>query len=280
MRRAMIAAAVFVTVIGAVLALFWALQHWLMYFPTAHLPTPAEIGLTPVEPVTFETADGLKLSGWFLAASGPFPRLTVLVFNGNVGNRGYRGPLAAALHRHGLQVLLFDYRGYGGSPGSPTETGLAADGRAARAYLLGRSDVDGSRLVYFGESLGAAVAVGLAVEHPPTALILRSPFTSMADVGTVSLSIPAGPAADRPDAETPADSSPRRGDRSPSGTGWPRRGAGRHPSPTSRPRTRGLRGEQPGELLGGPEGLQGHARLFERSPPVAVPHQQLAQDIR
>ena len=91
MRRAMIAAAVFVTVIGAVLALFWALQHWLMYFPTAHLPTPAEIGLTPVEPVTFETADGLKLSGWFLAASGPLPRLTVLVFNGNAGNRGYRG---------------------------------------------------------------------------------------------------------------------------------------------------------------------------------------------
>ena len=86
---------------------FWALQRWLMYFPTAHLPTPAEIGLTPVEPVTFETADGLKLSGWFLAASGPLPRLTVLVFNGNAGNRGYRGPLAAALHRHGLQVLLF-----------------------------------------------------------------------------------------------------------------------------------------------------------------------------
>ena len=137
MRRAMIAAAVFVTVIGAVLALFWALQRRLMYFPTAHVPTPAEIGLTPVEPVTFETADGLKLSGWFLAASGPLPRLTVLVFNGNAGNQGYRGPLAAALHRHGLQVLLFDYRGYGGSPGSPTENGLAADGRAAPGVLAG-----------------------------------------------------------------------------------------------------------------------------------------------
>ena len=98
MRRAMIAAAVLVAVIGAVLVLFWALQRRLMYFPTAHVPTPDEIGLTPVEPVTFETADGLELSGWFLAASGPSPRLTVLVFNGNAGNRGYRGPLAAALH--------------------------------------------------------------------------------------------------------------------------------------------------------------------------------------
>ena len=123
MRRAMIAAAVLVAVIGAVLVLFWALQRRLMYFPTAQVPTPDEIGLTPVEPVTFETPDGLDLSGWFLAVSGPLPRLTVLVFNGNVGNRGYLGPLAATLHRHGLQVLLFDYRGYGGSPGSPTEHG-------------------------------------------------------------------------------------------------------------------------------------------------------------
>jgi fermentation-respiration switch protein FrsA (DUF1100 family) len=179
----MIATALFVAVIGVVLASFWTMQRGLMYFPTAHVPTPDEIGLTSVEPVTFETADGFELSGWFLAASGPSPRLTVLVFNGNAGNRAYRGPLVAAFHRYGLQVLLVDYRGYGGNPGTPTENGLAADGRAARAYLLGRSDVDASRLVYFGESLGAAVAVGLAVEHPPASLILRSPFTSMADVG-------------------------------------------------------------------------------------------------
>lgn len=179
----MIATALFVAVIGTVLALFWTMQRRLMYFPTAHVPTPDEIGLTPVEPVTFETSDGLELRGWFLAVSGPSPRLSVLMFNGNAGNRADRSPLAAALHRHGLQVLLADYRGYGGNPGTSSEKGFAADARAARAYLAGRSDVDASRLVYFGESLGAAVAVSLAAEHPPAALILRSPFTSMADVG-------------------------------------------------------------------------------------------------
>jgi fermentation-respiration switch protein FrsA (DUF1100 family) len=147
------------------------------------VPTPGEIGLTDVEPVTFETTDGLRLSGWFVAASEPSPHVTVLVFNGNAGNRAHRAPLAAAFHRHGLQVLLFDYRGYGGNPGTPTEKGLAADSRAARAYLAGRSDVDASRIVYFGESLGTAVAVDLAVDHPPAALVLRSPFTSAADVG-------------------------------------------------------------------------------------------------
>jgi fermentation-respiration switch protein FrsA (DUF1100 family) len=107
----------------------------------------------------------------------------VLVFNGNGGNRAHRGPLAAALQRRGLQVLLVDYRGYGENPGTPSKDGLAADARAARAYLGGRPDVDPSLIVYFGESLGTAVAVDLAVDHPPAAMILRSPFTSVADVG-------------------------------------------------------------------------------------------------
>ena len=183
MTRSMLTAAGYVGVIAAVLVLLWTIQRRLIYFPTGRVPTPVEIGLTDVEPVTFETTDGLGLSGWFVAAPGPWPRVTVLVFPGNAGNRAHRAPLAAALHRHGLQVLLVDYRGYGGNPGTPTENGLAADSRAARAYLASRPDVDASRLVYFGESLGTAVAVDLAVEHPPAALVLRSPFTSMADVG-------------------------------------------------------------------------------------------------
>jgi fermentation-respiration switch protein FrsA (DUF1100 family) len=183
MSRPMIQAAVYVAVLAAFLVLLWTMQRRLMYFPTADVPAPDEIGLAGVEPVTFETTDGLTLSGWFVASSGPSPRVTVLVFNGNAGNRAYRAPLAAALHRHGVQVLLADYRGYGGNPGTPSEKGLAADSRAARAYLAGRPDVDASKIVYFGESLGTAVAVDLAVEHPPAALVLRSPFTSMADVG-------------------------------------------------------------------------------------------------
>ena len=170
-------------VVAAVLALIWTTQRRLIYFPAEGVPAPSAIGLTWVEPVTFETTDGIELSGWFLAASASRPRVTVLVFNGNAGNRAYRAPLAAALHEHGLQVLLVDYRGYGGNPGTPTENGLALDALAAQAYLAGRPDVDASRLVYFGESLGTAVAVGLAAEHPPAALVLRSPFTSLTDVG-------------------------------------------------------------------------------------------------
>ena len=179
----MITAVAYAAVLSAFLVLIWTGQRRLIYFPIAGVPAPEEIGLADVEPVTFTTADGLALSGWFVASSGPSPRLTVLVFNGNAGNRAHRGSLAAALRRQGFHVLLLDYRGYGGNPGSPTEQGLAADSRAAVAYLTGRPDVDASRIVYFGESLGTAVAVNLAVEHPPAAVVLRSPFTSMADVG-------------------------------------------------------------------------------------------------
>jgi fermentation-respiration switch protein FrsA (DUF1100 family) len=107
----------------------------------------------------------------------------VLVCNGNGGDRSMRAPLAAALSRMGLAVLLFDYRGYGGNPGHPTEEGLAADARAALGYLAGRPEVDPERVIYFGESLGAAVALRLATERPPAALVLRSPFASLAEVG-------------------------------------------------------------------------------------------------
>jgi fermentation-respiration switch protein FrsA (DUF1100 family) len=187
-----VAAAVLVTAV--ILALVWTLQRQLMYFPDAGVPSPGTVGLPGAETVTFATADGLSLGGWFIpssvfrradasASADRTPAATVLVFNGNAGNRAYRAPLATALQEHGLNVLLFDYRGYGGNAGSPTETGLAADARAARAYLTSRKDVDASRLIYLGESLGTGVAVALAAEEPPAALILRSPYTSMADVG-------------------------------------------------------------------------------------------------
>jgi fermentation-respiration switch protein FrsA (DUF1100 family) len=104
------------------------------------------------------------------------------VFHGNGGNRADRAPLAQALASQGFDLLLVDYRGYGGNPGSPSEEGLLLDAKAAVTYLESRQDVDPDKLIYFGESLGAAVAVAVAQEYPPSALILRSPFTSLPDV--------------------------------------------------------------------------------------------------
>nr|CEL13794.1 hypothetical protein [Kibdelosporangium sp. MJ126-NF4] len=82
-----------------------------------------------------------------------------------------------------MAVLLVDYRGYGGNPGSPSEDGLARDIRAAHRLLTDTLGVPSTQLVYYGESLGAAVVTELAAEHPPAALILRSPFTDLAAAG-------------------------------------------------------------------------------------------------
>ena len=175
-----------VLILGAtltvLLCIVWTQQRKLMYFPLGQVPDPRGIGLKGTSAVTFPTRDGLTLNGWFVVPAVA-ARYTVIVFNGNAGNRAHRAPLARELVDNGFAVLLFDYRGFGGNSGTPTEAGLAEDARAVREYVLRRPDVDPQRLVYFGESLGSAVAAALAVDHPPSFLVLRSPFTSMTDLG-------------------------------------------------------------------------------------------------
>lgn len=171
------------TVITVFLGVIWLAQRSLIYFPHGSPPSPAALGLPEAEIVTFDTEDGLHLEAWFVPAREPAQDRTVVVFNGNAGHRGHRAVLGALFAEHGLSTLLVDYRGYGGNPGLPSEAGLGRDARAAIAYLASRPDVNLARVVYFGESLGAAVAVGLAAQYPPAALILRSPFSTLAEIG-------------------------------------------------------------------------------------------------
>lgn len=165
-------AAVAVVLIG----FLYLTQRGMIYFPSGGTPMlPAD-----AESVELVTDDGLRLGAWFLpSASAGQPGPAVLVANGNAGNRGHRLPLARALVDLGYHVLLFDYRGYGGNPGSPSEVGLRADARAAARALMARPEADPERVAYFGESLGAAVLGGLATELRPAALVLRSPPPSI-----------------------------------------------------------------------------------------------------
>ena len=160
-------------------------QRRLIYFPSRDaVPSIARL-ISGARDVVLDTDDGKRLGAWYLPAAGDQRGSAAVVFNGNGGDRSGRVLLANGLSRLGMSVLLFDYRGYGGNPGSPSEKGLATDARVAQAWLTTQPDVDPDRIVYFGESLGAAVAIGLALEHPPAALVLRSPFTSLADVAKV-----------------------------------------------------------------------------------------------
>jgi uncharacterized protein len=179
MRAALIVSTIIVVLVVAV----WGLQRRLIYLPSGSVGSPVAAGLAGARDVVLETSDGLKLGAWFVPAAAPSRGVAVLVANGNAGNRAGRAPLARALSEQGLAVLLFDYRGYGGNPGHPSERGLARDVRAAHRFLVHDAGVPGDRLIYYGESLGAAVVVELATEHPPAGLLLRSPFVDLAAVG-------------------------------------------------------------------------------------------------
>jgi len=167
----------------ALTAVVYLTQRGALYYPWPSAPDPPPPG---VEAIELATDDGLRIGAWFVPAVDGVraePGPAVLICNGNAGYRAHRLPLAYALAERGYHALLFDYRGYAGNPGSPTEEGLRTDARAAARALADRPEVDSERVAYFGESLGGSVCGGLASEVPPAALVLRSPFPSVVAMG-------------------------------------------------------------------------------------------------
>ena len=153
-----------------------------VFFPLRELEgTPADVGLR-YEDAAFPTADGVRLHGWWV----PGRRAeTLLWFHGNAGNISHRLDHLQLLHAAvGPNVLMVDYRGYGQSAGSPSEPGLYADARGALAYVRSRGEIERERVVYFGQSLGSAVAVELATRRSPHGLILETPFTSTQEMAS------------------------------------------------------------------------------------------------
>ena len=168
---------VVVGVLAVLLAGLWLVQRRLIYLPSGTAGEPP----AGWEAATVTTEDGLEITGWHAVAGSEAP--VVVVFPGNAGNRSGRIPLGDALVGAGFNVLLVEYRGYGGNPGSPSEEGLARDARAFVSWA--RGEYPTADMVYLGESLGAAVAVRSAVEAPPDAVVLRSPFSSLPDAAAV-----------------------------------------------------------------------------------------------
>jgi fermentation-respiration switch protein FrsA (DUF1100 family) len=182
-----------------------SMQRSLIYHPfrekslrAQSLPLPAGQALD----VSVRTEDNLDLRGWLILAKGITAadaqelearlregRPVVLYFPGNAGNRAFRELEFKLLTDAGADVMLFDYRGYGDSPGEPSEEGLARDARAVWRFATETHQIEPRRLVLFGESLGGGVAVRLASDlslkkTPPAALILRSTFSSLTDAAS------------------------------------------------------------------------------------------------
>lgn len=166
----------------ALAAVIFFAQASLIYYPEIGrdiIATPNSEGLA-YEPVEISTADGENLHGWFVPA--PAANGTILFFHGNAGNISHRMEYLLMFHRLGYNTFIFDYRGYGRSSGSPSESGTYLDAQSAWRYLTESRSIPPSHIGLFGESLGGAVAAHLAMNEKPGALVLASVFTSVPDM--------------------------------------------------------------------------------------------------
>ncbi len=157
-----------------------ALEHHFLYFPDpVREATPRQVGLD-YEDVAFAATDGTRLSGWLVPGEEKAPIIVFCI--GNAGNISHRLETLSLLNGLGVSVFIFDYRGYGTSDGKASEKGLYADIAGAVTYLEGRGWRP-ERMIFFGRSLGAAVALEQALETPPAGLIMEAAFTSLAAMG-------------------------------------------------------------------------------------------------
>ena len=178
LTRCVALAVALVAVVGFALRQTNVLDRHFIFFPERDLEgDPGQAGLE-FEDVFFTASDGVRLHGWFVPAES---RTTLVWFHGNAGNIGHRVDNLSLLHRRtGLSIFIFDYRGYGRSEGDISEEGTYLDGQAALNYVrleIGR-DLE-TDVILFGRSLGAGVAVEMAVRNRVRGLILESAFSSV-----------------------------------------------------------------------------------------------------
>jgi len=158
-------------------------EHKSLYFPTKEIEfVPSAVGLS-YEDIYLETDDGIRLNAWFIPARDS--KLTLLFCHGNGGNISHRVEKILILNELGLDIFIFDYRGYGRSSGRPSERGLYKDAQAVYDYLIAEKKVSPDRIVLYGESLGGVVAVDLAAIKTAKALITESMLSSTKDVARV-----------------------------------------------------------------------------------------------
>lgn len=176
-------------VIGVLLVgALWAFQRKIIYQPDTSTPPPAHEVIPGAQDVTLHTDDGVQLQAWLVPADAGAEThvdtgYAVLYAPGNGGNREGRASIATLLAERGFTVLLLDYRGFGGNPGSPSERTNTLD-LLAGAQALADAGFGAQHVIYFGESIGGGVVANAQAQRPPAGIVLRSPFTELADVAS------------------------------------------------------------------------------------------------
>ncbi len=155
----------------------YVLQRKLDNIPDKTIEAPAHYGLDGTQDITLTSKDGTRLQAWLRPAAPGFP--TLVYFHGNAANLAFRAPKFIEFTRAGFGLLALHYRGYGHSEGSPDESGIYDDARAAMEYARDTLHLPPSQTVLYGESLGTGVAVQMGTEYDVAALVLEAPYTSV-----------------------------------------------------------------------------------------------------
>lgn len=181
-RKWIARAALFLAVVlFTVIVLFSFVENSLVFFPARYPAGDWEPAGLAFEDAWFQAADGTRLHGWYVPHRNP--SAVILFAHGNGGNlTGWAEDMRAIHDRVGASVMIFDYRGYGRSEGSPNEQGILQDARAARAWLAERAGVEERDIVLMGTSIGGGVMVDLAARDGARALVLQNTFTSLPEV--------------------------------------------------------------------------------------------------
>jgi fermentation-respiration switch protein FrsA (DUF1100 family) len=175
------------TVLAVMMAGFLALVRYLesvgVFFPSRQMDVnPSVLGLH-WEDVYFKTRDHLTLNGWLFA--NPYARSTIIFAHGNAGNMSDRLFKIQFFYDLGLNVFIFDYRGYGKSEGKPSEAGIYLDAQGAYDHLLSRGDVNMENIILYGASIGGAVAIDLATHRNAALLVVESSITNAQDMAHI-----------------------------------------------------------------------------------------------
>jgi uncharacterized protein len=176
LRAALAAVLLYLAVVGGL----YLFQRRLIFIPDRTRPNPAAAGVPEAREIGITTADKLTLLGWTVPPARP-DGFVVLYLHGNAGNIGSRAGRIRRFTALGWGVLMAEYRGYGGNPGTPSDAGLMLDAQGALAALRGMG-VSPARTLLWGESLGTSLAVRLPSRNEVAAVLLESPYTSMADL--------------------------------------------------------------------------------------------------
>lgn len=170
---------------GAILLMLLWFQSKMLYHPSRSMESPGR-DLT-VQDVWMTSTNGTRIHGWWILH--PQATKTLLFCHGNAGNLSHRIGMIREWHRRfHMNVMIFDYQGYGRSEGSPTEQGTYDDARAAWDYIRHVQQIKPQQIVILGRSLGGSIAAQLATQVKPAALILDSPFSSFVDVAQAHFS--------------------------------------------------------------------------------------------